>query len=1094
MLTLSPRSGRHFSQNAPPNKRVQLNGKPKQNGQSTASNVTRQQNGQSFTSNVPGQQNGQSFASNVTRQQNTIQARAWPQRALPPSASLKPKPAKVNPLATPLRIVYPQIAPARPAAAPVGVPVPDVVVVDPTAPLPFELENVLFRVTLRFVSRDINPSLAALVLLSAANRPQMGFFTVVMFNRKFCQWAISAWRDYTTGPGNLIGVGFQDANHAYQRYELHFETNGEMMEFMSTVRSLQAGHHAVQVESAPTLAAPSTPRPAPLSTPRPAPPTAPSRAPPPLSVKPPPGFSSVKPPPGFSSVRPPPGFSAHVVDSPAPPSTPRPTPHSTSRPAPPSTSRPAPPSTPFSDLLSTPRPAPNTTSPRPTPSLFGKTPPGFPSVKPPPGFSSVKPPPGFEAHVVDSPAPLSTPRPAPNTTSPRPTPSVSVKPPPGFPSAKPPPGFSSLKPPPGFQAHVVDSPFSAVRAQVRSPGTQESRAGNSPRQVASIPASNQAPVVRENASSVIKGSAAPATVAQDTHLSTETINGSSQEDTPASPTSELEQDTLIAFDGDDISVVSQPRSEATELLSTLDPLEYSNDAGAHAPSARVSSAEIIDTARHLFSFFFLSGAGGRTETIAELNQMAEGVRSGVLEHIMRDARARGRDAQEIQEIRNTVDSIFATLTEANRRAVQARTKPRRIQYTPEELLSMRHAAVQPPDSLAENPYLPKRGARSRQVSTSSASGFRPRSTPWDAIGGRPPTVDPSHVSKSASAMQWVLWKAPQTQAEPEKPASAMQWVLWKAPQTQPEPEMPEIEPEQVANPEPEKAPNSESGTARPATPSATSVASIQDTGLQSSRWASDMTERKHANYFTGPAYEKTWSKRSYLEDLAQLDPQAKVTAGAEDIVDFYFPMSSNNEAPAGSAAPQSSSANDDRVLSPTGADSAAAAPQMTDNIEILRAGMSRLSIWSPTAAPSRDSRFAARDQLPSSVVQASRELQGEQFYSVARAERPLATSSLARDVSSRRIQRHTIRVDEPRLASLLSALTTRSAASPEAATGVSSVESPPATQSQSPSAVSAQPDAPPTPQPRLRGLAASRHSSGAGLSSSGKFHHHLGSK
>ncbi len=1005
-----------------------------------------------------------------------LQARAWPQRNLPPSASLKPKPAKVNPLATPLRVAYPQIAAARPAA-PVGVPAPDVVVVDPNAPLPFELENILFRVSVRFASRDINPPLPSLLLLSAANRPQLGFFTVVIFNRKFCQWPMSAWLDYTTGADNLIGVSFQDVNNAFQGYELYFHTNGEMMEFMSTVRSIQAGHHVV--ESAPTSASPSTPRPAPAtapstvrpppgfearavnspvsvsapaSTPRPAPSTARSTvkpppgfearavnspasvsAPRPGPLQPPPGFPSVRPPPGFSSVRPPPGFETSAVGSTA--------------------------------SLSTPRPVPSTVKPPPgfeahvvgspahlaTPSQA----PASLSMRTPPGFSSVRPPPGFETPVVGSPAPLSTPRPAPTTASPQAPSSLSVR------------------PPPGFEAPVVASPVVVVHAQVSSPGIQ--RAAN-----------NQVPVVQQQASSVI-GSAAPAAVAQDTRHSTKEINGSNQEDahvptessnsssqadTPPSPLGELEQDTLIAFDEDDISVVSQPRSEATELLSTLDPFEYADDATL-VPSGRVSSSEIIDTARHLFSFFFLSGAGGRTETIAELNQMAEGVRSGVLEHIMRDARARGRGAQEMQEIRNTVDSIFATLTEANRRAVQARTKPRRIQYTPEELLSMRHGAVQPPDSLAQNPYLPKRGARSRQASTSSRGGFRPRPSPWDN-GGRSPAVDQSHVSKSASAMQWVLGEETQTQ-----------------------PEVPETKPAQVAHPEPEKAP-SESGTARTATSSVTSPDIAQDTGLQSSRWASDMTERKHANYFTGPAYEKTWSKRSYLEDLVQLDPQAKVTAGAEDIVDFYFPMSNNNEAPAGPAEPQSS-ANDNRVLSPTGAESAAAAPQMTDNIDILSAGFSRLSIQSPTTAPLRESRFAARDQLPSSVAQASRELQGERSYSVARVEQSIATSALERDVSARRIQRHSPRVDEPRvdeprLASLLFASTTRSTASPEAATGPSSVESTPATQSPSPSVVSAQSDAPPAPEPRLRGLAASRHSSGAGLASSGKFHHHLGSK
>ncbi|KAK4151463.1 hypothetical protein C8A00DRAFT_17104, partial [Chaetomidium leptoderma] len=648
----------------------------------------------------PGHNN--TFSPAARRQQNGNHSRASTGRAVVPSASFRAKPATVNPL-------HMRLPP--PLSSPPAVPMPDIEV-DPNAPLPFELANVVLKDSVRFLSRDVNPALSALVLLSAASRPGLGFFTVVIFNRKFCQWPISAWYDYSTGADNLLGVTFQN-DGALQGYELYFTGYDNLVEFMATVRSLQAGNYLDQIESA----------------------SAPASA----------------------------------------------------------------------TALA----------------------------------------PASNAAVSEAPQ--------------------------------------------------AGSPVDVVSVQTMSPGASAAAAPSITSDTTAV------------ASFVISDGVAAATTAEDPHSPSETINGSSQEDTPPEQPAEDEQDTtLVDLEADDLSVVaSQHPSEATELLSTLEPYDY--DIGT--PSARVSLTDIMDTARHLFQFFLMSGTGGRTETVSEMDHMAEGVRVGVLQHIMQDARAQGLSALRIQEIKDMVDGIFAALIATNRKRLVARSKPRRIQYTVEELLSMRGAAVKPPGCFADIPYLPKPGDRARQTSNPNR-------------GMHGATFTRSQALRSANAMRWVLGETVPTEQEPE-----------------------------VSKPNTGK---SQATASRAAGPVATS-----DSGLQSSRWASGAPDIKHANYFTGPRYEKSWSRRSYLEDLAQLDPQAKVTVGAEDVMDFYFPKPSNDGPQVGPAESRAPANGDNQVPALTGSESGAVTPPRTDKIENLRVGMSRLSIWSPTSASARADRGTA---------------------------------------------------------------------------------------------------------------------------------------
>jgi len=842
-------------------------------------------------------------------------------------------------------------------------------VIDPNAPLPFELANVLFRITVRFLSRDINPALPALILLSAAGRPELGFFTVVIFNRKFCQWPISAWQDYASGARNVLGVTFRDSPHSCQGYELGFKTYSEMLGFLNTVKSLQTGKHADQVDS--------------LSAPTSAPRSVPTLA---------------------STLGPAPALSSTPVSAPAPTPVPTPTP------------------TPVS-------------APTPTPAS------------------------ALAVNFVS------------NATVPT--------------------------------TAIVDDSVGVANHWATSSGTNGLQDLQTSTQTTNGHARNPEQILAQDAASVTNSCA---TVAVDaiTQPEHEDSSGPGPKEDQVENTGEPVQDTLIAFEEDDTSVASPHPSEAAELLSTLEP--YPNGNGTDTP---YSQTTIVEMARNVFEFFLFSGAGGRTVTVEETNRVADGVRSGVLEHIMQDARVKGAGTDEVQAIEAMVNNVFAALSDSNRRAQlahaestqaqpvaaqppqarpveaplahaeptraqptqtpvveaqQNRTRDARVRYTPEELLSLRLAAIQPPASLADNPYLPKSDGRAVKLGTPSQGRLVARTSPRDGREKPRASLGRPQVEKAAHAMQWVLGAEPRTPTEP------------KAPKLELKPETRET---------------------RAATSSTAGRSVTQDSGLQSSRWASAGTEGKHANYFTGPAYEKTWAKRSYLEDLAQLDPQAEVIAGAEDLMDFYFPLPSNGEIVAGPSGGQTP-ADGGEDAAPTENVSEAATPERTDNIETLRVGISRLSIESPPAAS--QPHASLRTQALNSVVRASRELQAQ------------ATPTVTTEGTNAPVGQANLRPSQPnsvnssRVEPAQSTSMAQSAGAPAARAGPSSshaaplspraplagstsVEPPLATTS--PSAAPTQPATAPAPQPRLRGLAASRHSSGPGPANAGNFHHHV---
>ncbi|KAK3903827.1 hypothetical protein C8A05DRAFT_14223, partial [Staphylotrichum tortipilum] len=703
----------------------------------------------------------------ASQQQNRAASMRSASRDTSMSSGSRHTQTNVNPMARPVR------PPRPPTARPLDLPM-TTAEIDPNTPLPFEIPNILFKINVRFLSRDINPALPALVVLSAAKPPQLGFFTTVLFSRKFCEWPISAWYDYSTGADNQLGMSFQDGHSSFQSYQLYFNEEKELVQFMDVMRVLKDGKPADEAAS-------KTPAPVPR------PPTPASKAPAPV--------------------------------------------------------------------LTTTTGVPAALAPVATKTSV--------HVAAPTKGESVGPP----------------------------TPQTMVA---------------------GFGPHPATLPVAKV------------------------------------------------------------MNGPVQAELQDEKMAESVHGTLIDLENDDKSVAdSQPPSEATDLLLTLDTHDFSKEADSHiSPADHVPRKEIVDTARNLFNFFLLTGTGGKAETMAQLNEMAEGVCSGVLEHMIQDARARGFSTDHLEEIREMVNGVFAALVAAKKKTLPDGTafRPSRLQYTAFELMSMRHGAVQPPGCFFEVPYLPKPGDRPRQVSGSSRGRAFSQPSPKPRT-----TFDQSQAAKSANAMQWVLG------AVESKPAP------------------------QAPGKESKKVGADTMATARPG-----------DSGLQRSRWASGSVDIKHANYFTGPAYERTWSKRSYLEDLAQLDPNAKITAGAEDLMNLYFPMPQDEEKEPGPTTARRPT-RDGQVPPPNPSRSGPDTP--VREMENLRMRMARLTLLSPTP------RFV------------------------------LTTSAALMPSRARQAHSNSFIVPPP--------------PGPE------------------------KPAVPPPAQPTMRGLGASRHSSGTVLTSAGKFDHHV---
>lgn len=353
---------------------------------------------------------------------------------------------------------------------------------------------------------------------------------------------------------------------------------------------------------------------------------------------------------------------------------------------------------------------------------------------------------------------------------------------------------------------------------------------------------------------------------------------------------------------------SHPASVAPEVLSPLD-LDNANDsaitdAGSSTATLPFSQEQVITLCRHLINVFYQSS--GVQKPLAEWDEMVAGIKSGVLAFVMQDARLQGYSTEQLQELEALVHRALSYNPVASARATDGRT-----QYTAEELLSMRHAAVNPPSGFADVVMQHLAPQRSQHPST-SAKGSRAK------MSREASSSFESQFSASANAMRWVL--------ELEEPPKSEESPAQSAAQS----------------------------TAQSAAPSVVSSDATGPVGLGNSRWASEGEEIKHANCFTGLRYEKAWPKRSYLNDLALLDPQATVAVGAEDLMDYYFPPFH----PENTGAQPKVNSNDAVDAVPDAEPESGTAPT-ADNIENLRVGISRLSL-SPRAAP-----FVPAQSVPS---------------------------------------------------------------------------------------------------------------------------------
>lgn len=686
--------------------------------------------------------------------------------------------------------------------------------VDLNAPLPFKIANMVCRVGVRFSSRDIDPAMAADVVLSAAKRPDMGFFQVIFCSRTHCCWPIATWDDYFTGADNLLSVTFRNG-HSIHGYQLYFDAWAELVRFVNTVKDLQNGDYLHTVDI-PALAAPD-----------PIPAVAPVGA-----------------------------ASSHFTE-----------------------------------------------------------------------ISAV------HAEINVRAAETSTLGSAETILEPFEAPARGV--------AK---GF------PGVDTSLLDSPIPADEFDRMSQATHE-------------------------------------------------------------------------VDGERVA----PLFPKCDLLSLVG-ADHTTDKTSGGHAIQSFRDAVVNTARTVFQFFCYSGAGGNTVTEHEFRETAAGVKSGVLQYMIQEAKQGGLGEEELETLEDAINEVL-------------RSKVRsRLVYSVEDLLSLRSNATKPPGCLADIPYLPK--PAKRQVSASSTANSLHRQNAADR-----------QATASSNNMKRALGKS---------------------------------------GSDGDKANTSESGFADSQNheweTSSFDASTPKVKGLRGSRWASDTADVKHPEYFTGAKYEK--AKRSYLNDLAQLTPGARVTTGTEDLMDFYFPRPEEENPHVDPVEPQTPLSNDQGstvALSASGKHTGTeiSTPSKADNMETLRVEMSRLSIWSPAVSGSENSGAVAPVR-PSGSTPSSHALL--ELCSQPASTEPTKPDGVSTVSTVKKTPRPTQMLYAPPAsrAGRLADTTTTSTAAPLEALQPLMAQPTAAEHSQS-----LPPQVAPQAAPKMRGLAASRHSSGVAPSSSGNFNFRL---
>ncbi|KAL2157692.1 hypothetical protein VTH06DRAFT_5175 [Thermothelomyces fergusii] len=716
-------------------------------------------------SSGPARQREESAAENWQNRQNMNEAvTASPVRA----NNRRPRPAAINPITRPARPRPAPVVSSLPVSIPEAAPIPD------TA-LHFEVPNVVFKTEASFLSRDVQPAMRAVVVLSAAKRPELGFFIVSLFGRKYCEWAMSAWYDYSTGVDNLLGVIFEDGS-TFHSYQIFFDTLSDLTAFVESVRSILAEKYMALVDSA--SASTSTP-------------------------------PSVAASSGLA-------YAGTRTDQAAGDARLQNTPVGTqvARSTAPAIHCPAANSKPHADAK---------------PSVTRKS-------------------------VVDS----------------KPT-------------------LARTASPPGSVAPASRGPAAVLPAESRCVG--------------------------EDASS---GDA----------------TAGSHGNTVSMPQGPRQQSTLDR----QVSVQEAPKMKhaavgtvtdgheagAAGLLSTLQSYRHSDSADIDESSMRVFRNIVSATARLFFQFFCFSEVAGRTRTLEELDQTARGVKVGFLEHTVKSARAQGFSERQVQAIRDEITRVFESELAAKLNAQRNASKSRHT-YGLDELLSMRDRAVEPPGGLSDMSSMPEPGSGSLQGSS------MPRDVP----------AFPRQVVAACGADK----EGNERDTNSHKPQiarvrDAMDWVLGKTATSKPD----------------NREPRAESDEGQATVRDVEKKGGSGEKGLQGSRWASGASVIKAANLFTGPRYEKGWSKRTCLEELGQLQPQDKVTTATEDLTDLYFPLPEDTDMEGEAVKARKPDGDGDRVPAAASSRSGASTPKRHDKVETVTAGTPRASLRSPAAPQSKPDR------------------------------------------------------------------------------------------------------------------------------------------
>ncbi|KAK4162611.1 hypothetical protein QBC43DRAFT_290693 [Cladorrhinum sp. PSN259] len=437
---------------------------------------------------------------------------------------------------------------------------------------------------------------------------------------------------------------------------------------------------------------------------------------------------------------------------------------------------------------------------------------------------------------------------------------------------------------------------------------------------------------------------------------------------------------LINLESDDVSVApSCAQSEASELLSTLEPYDFASKRTCEDETESFVK-RIRGMAKTFLGVFWGGGAAGKTKV--EIAETIRGIREGIIEHFKEDETL---TLERREAIEPALLSVFEEVlgntpnqTPSARKfsinlpaPAQARASAQpaptvrsptasasgesvgnsRAQYNVDDLVSIRPNAAAVTIEWERLGCMPKPGERIAHLRTEAV----PRSQP---VAG----WEPHRLASSADGMDWVLSGEHRAidSAVPDVPATTLN-VTKKSPLDTPARAPAHKAPQQSAQ-------TGKSGSSQDRKEQ-TVVPSKPDVGLQKSRWAPPSLEIQQANAFTGLRYEKRWKKGSYMYDLAQLDPNVELTVGAEAIMDLFYPPpeAENTIAPFAMSAQPTFRFESQPVL----ADSTSTGN--ADHVEHLRRGIERMTI-----NPQRGTSVASNPRVSEEAPLLSQPVQQQQ--------------------------------------------------------------------------------------------------------------------